>query len=470
MNKNKKLPLENIFLILLLVIAFFLRIYSLGNAPLWVDESISTNVALNILETGLPTLDSGLSYQTYFLHYSMAFFMLFGQTEFFARFASVLFGLATIILAYFIGKEYSKSGGIISALFFTFFYLEVFFSRQARFYQLFQLAFFLSIYLLYKSKEKPFLIYFALIALFIAIDTHLEALILCFFFIAHILIFNGKQWFLSIIPAIHLLDKFIGAVNLATGSASTTINYASNYFGYARNMYYLLILSAIGMVCAFIKNKRLTLMILLPSLFTLIGVFSLETFAFRYVYFFAFPLVLYGAILMSILYDKYGKLMLIPIFLLIIIPSNLFFPYTYTNIIKPVDYQFYDASAPYTDYKNIPLELKNQIVSKDSLLISYFSSDVKFYLRTPDFVVPFSLNGIGEDQVSYNNSKGEIVDMYSGAPILNEIPNKTYYLTADAFSVSKLKQDQKELYTNLTRGCAKEYSATDLIIWYCKRV
>jgi hypothetical protein len=58
-------------------------------------------------------------------------------------------------LAYFIGKEYSKSGGIISALFFAVFYLEVFFSRQARYYQLFQLAFFASLYFLYKSKENP---------------------------------------------------------------------------------------------------------------------------------------------------------------------------------------------------------------------------------------------------------------------------------------------------------------------------
>ena len=44
----------------------------------------------------------------------------------------MIIGMFTIVLAYFIGKEYSKTGGIISALFFSVFYLEVFFSRQGK--------------------------------------------------------------------------------------------------------------------------------------------------------------------------------------------------------------------------------------------------------------------------------------------------------------------------------------------------
>ena len=97
-----------------------------------------------ILEKGFPIFDSGLVYsRAYAFHYIEAFFLLFGQNEFMARFPSVIFGMLTIILAYFIGKEYSKSGGLISALFMAVFYLEVFYSRQARFYQLFQLMFFL---------------------------------------------------------------------------------------------------------------------------------------------------------------------------------------------------------------------------------------------------------------------------------------------------------------------------------------
>jgi len=457
MHSNKKdINWKFIGLIVILCFAFFLRIYSLGNPPLWVDESISVNNAKSIM-------DNPFSYQNgaYFLHYLMAFFMLFGQSEFFARLVSVLAGLATIVLAYFIGKEYSKSGGIISALFFSVFYLEVFFSRQARYYQLFQLAFFLSLYLLYKSKDKPILLYPALISFIVAIDTHLEGLILSFFFITHILIYNRKKWFLSIIPAVPIVNRFLGAVALSSVQKS---NQALNYLGKVRSIYYLLILFIPGVIWAFIKKKRLTLLIVLPSVLTLLGVFSLEVFAFRYVYFFVFPLILYTSLLFSFLYDKYGKLMIIPIAVLILMPSNLFYTQSYTNIILPVDYQFRDSSAPTTDYKNLPIELKDQI--KDGVLISYFSSDVEFYLKKPDYVVPFSMDGRGTDQISFNSSEG-LVDRYSGAPILTERPNKSYYLTSDSFSVSKLKGGQLEFYQLLTQNCTREYQSHDLIIWKC---
>ncbi|MBP7708287.1 glycosyltransferase family 39 protein [Candidatus Pacearchaeota archaeon] len=467
MKFSKKISLELILLIVILAFAFFLRVYALGNSSFWVDESISVNIAKNILDNGQSSLVSGFDHGAYFLHYSMAFFMSFSQNEFFARFVSVLFGLATIILVFFIGKEYSKSAGIISSLFFAIFYLEVFFSRQARYYQLFQLAFFLAIYLLHKSEKKPWLVYPALIAFFITLDTHLEGLVLAPFFILHILAYNRKQWFLAILPLIPLFNKFKTALGLSAVSSARSVNYAPKYLSYFSSSYYLLVLFVPGVIWGFFKQRKLTLMILLPSLFALAGIFSLETFAFRYAYFFIFPILLFSAVLMSLLYEKYGKLILLPILLLLLVPSNLFFPQNYSNIILPIDYNFNDYSAPYTDYKAVPLELRQEIISSESLLISYFSTDVSFYLRKPDFVLPFSLNGMGSDQISYNNSKGETVDRYSGAPILTQVPEKSYYLTADSFSVSKLKPNQRELFNQLTVNCTKPYSARDLIIFKC---
>ncbi|MBU2576558.1 MAG: glycosyltransferase family 39 protein [Nanoarchaeota archaeon] len=463
----KKVKLEIILLCIILLFALFLRVYSLGSSPFWVDEAISARASVMILEKGVPILDSGWHYSSaYFLHYLMAFFMLFGQTEFFARFISVIFGLLTIVLAYFIGKEYSKSGGIISALFFTVFYLEVFFSRQARYYQLFQLAFFASLYFLYKSKENPQWLYLAIIAFFVAIDTHLEALILAPFFILHILYYNRRQWFLSILPVIPLIKKLIPASRLSTGSANVVSNYASKYFSYTTNMLYLIILFIPGLILGFFKRKRLTLTLMIPAIATLIGIFSLQTFAFRYAYFFMFLILLYSAVLFSWLYDRYGKLILIPLFLLIIIPSNLFFPYTYVNVIKPIDYNFNDISAPYTDYKAVPTDVITQLKS-DITLISYYSADVEFYIRKPDYALPFTMTGIGEDQVSVNNSLGEVVDRYSGASILTGIPERPYNLVADSFSVSKLKPNQMELLANLTEECEVKYENWDLKIYGC---
>ena len=485
MKKFKKMNLEIIFLIIILGFAFFLRVYALGNPVFWIDEAISANVGKAILEKGVPVLDSGWNYSNaYFLHYTQAFFMLFGQNEFFARFPSVIFGLLTIVLVYFIGKEYSKTGGIISALFMSVFYLEVFFSRQARYYQLFQLAFFACLYLLYKSKGNQKYLYLSLICFFIAWDTHVEALVLAPFLILHILIYNKQKW-LAVLPAIPLVQKFIPVLGLSAGSTEQAANYMRDYFAFAYKMRYLLGFFIPGVIWGFVKNKRLTLLMILPSIVTLIGVFSLKVFGLRYSYFFVFPLVLYSSLLLSFLYEKYGKILLIAIVAVLIFPSNLFFPYSYVNVIKPVDNNLGDYSAPFTDYKAVPENLVLEM--RNSTLISLYSADVEFYIKKPNFVIPFTMTGQGDDQISMNKSlgkvskieplgkvpkigigmsEGEMVDRYSGALILKEKPQE-FYLTADLFSVSKLKPYQKEAFNKLTENCSVKHNSRDLKIYYC---
>ena len=361
----KKINKEYLLLAIILIFAFFLRIYRLGVPAFWIDESISTLASFNILEKGLPILDSGLLYgRAYLFHYVQSFFLLFGQTDFLARFPSVIFGLLTIFLAYKIGKEYFSSGGIISALFMSVFYLEVFFSRQARFYQLFQLMFFLSLYLLYKSKDNPKYLYLALISFFITINTQVAGLVLAPFFIVHILYYS-KKWkkCFSVLPGIPLIQEWFSKPTYVGDSPVSALSYFSKYALQTSNMIYVLILFVSGVVLGFIKKKRLTFLLVVPSIVLLVGVFTLKTFALRYAYFFVFPLVIYSSLLISFLYEKYGKIMLIAIFVLLIIPSNLVFPHTYVNMIKPVDYNYNDFSAPEINLKYIPEELRDNLKS-----------------------------------------------------------------------------------------------------------
>lgn len=474
----KKVNWEIILLSAILIFAVFIRVYSLGNPPLWIDESISAEASKNILEKGMPVFDSGLLYdRAYVFHYLQAFFLLFSQSEFFARLVSVIFGILTVVLAYLIGKEYSKSGGIFCALFMSVFFLEVFFSRQARFYQMFQFMFFLSLYLLYKSRLKEKYLYFAIIAMFLAYDTQIQALILAPFFILHILLWNKKKW-LAVFPLILLVLKLMPVLGLApalsSGVDSSTeslfINYASEYFDYASNMNYMLILFVPGLIWSFAKKKRFTLLLILPSLAALIGTFSLQTFALRYIYVFVFPLVLFSSLLLSFTYERYGKILLIAAMALLILPSNMFFPYTYVNVLKPIDYNMNDESAPETNYKLIPQNLAAEIRASDAALISLFSLDAEFYLRKPDYAIPFSMDGRGNDQISYNSSDGRAVDRYSGAEMLDysNLPDLPYYITADWFSVSKLKGEQRENFKELTENCLEKYSANDLKIYYCE--
>ena len=160
--------------------------------------------------------------------------------------------------------------------------------------------------------------------------------------------------------------------------------------------------------------------------------------------------------------------MLVPFILLILIPSNLLFPQTYVNIIKPIDYSLNDYSAPTTDYKTLPINLISELKS-DVTLISLYSSDVEWYIRKPDYVIPFTLNGIGEDQVSFNSSLGVVVDRYSGAKILNysSLPAKPYNVIADSFSVSKLKKEQAKDFNLLILNCSASYLRQDVKIYSC---
>jgi len=458
------------FLIIILIFALFLRVYALGSPAFWIDESISSTASKMILQKGLPIFDSGAFYsRALVFHYLQSFCLLFNSTEFNARFISVIFGLLTIVLAYFIGKEYSKSGGILSALFVAIFYLEVFFSRQARFYQLFQLMFFLSIYLLYKSKENPKYIYLALIALVITINTQLAGIVLIPFFIIYMIFFlkQKKYTYLSIIPLGFLVYKAISVFGMTSNFLPRITLYINRYFSYASNMYYLLILFIPGIIWAFYKKKKLTALILLPSFILLFGVFFIRVFAFRYIYFFVFPLILFSSLLMSFLYEKYGKIMLISIFFLILLPSNLFFPYTYVNVISPIKYNYNDFSAPEINYLTIPSNLSEILKQDKTIIFTLFSPSIEWHIKKPDYAFPFSMNGIGKDTISYNNSNNQRVDVYSGAPISTERPNQSFYFILDYFSAIKLKPDQREQLQKILENCTISYENKDLQIYDC---
>ncbi len=468
-----KKRIEIILLILILFFALFIRVYALGSPNFWIDESISSITSLNILDKGLPIFDSGLFYgRAYLFHYLQAFFLLFGETDFLARFVSVIFGLLTIVLAYFIGKEYSKPGGIIVALFTAVFYLEVFYSRQARFYQFFQLLFFLSLYLLYKSKDNPKWLYVSLISFFITINTQIAGLVLAPFFILHILIYN-KKWkkYLSIIPAIPLVYKFISLLGLSSKSASSAVNFASKYFSYVSNIKYLFVLFIPGLIWSFLKKKRLSFLIIVPSFVLLIGIVFLNMFALRYSYFFVFPLVLYSSLLISFLYERYGKIMLISLLALLIVPSNLIFPYTYVNVILPIDYNYNDYSAPEIDFKSIPQVLIKDM--KENILLSLFSPNVEWYIKKPDYVFDFSMTGRIQDSVSYQNPDNKTVDVYSGARIIRkkqDLPHSVnkYYVIADYYSLAKLKPEQMKNFNKIIKNCSIQYENIDMRIYYCE--
>jgi len=468
---SNRIPFALLFLILLF--AAYLRLFAVADAPFWIDESISSIVSKNILEKGLPIFDSGTFYgRAIVFHYSQAFSMLvFGINDFGARFPSVLFGLFTMILAFLFAREFFKKDpqrdylALLPAIIFSIFFLEIFFSRQARFYQLFQLAFFSTIYFVYKSKEKNNYSYFAVLSFLIAIDTQIAGIILAPIAFANLFLtkykldkekLTKKTNILSGIIVVLVSLYYLGSVfNVSTGSAELVTNYASNYLDFFPNMNFVLVLGAFGLIWAFLKEKEKTLFLVVPSIVLLALVVFVELFAFRYVYPVTFAIVFFFSLFLCFLIQKFGKMFIFVALLILLVPSNLFFPLNYVTVINPISGAFNDYSAPIIDLKNIQLELKQEMLN--SKIVSLFPASLEWYIKKPDFVIPYSMDG--------RTKKTSEKEVYSGAPYISTPPQRPYYFVKDYFSASKIININEALA--FESGCDKKYSDTSLEIYYC---
>ena len=149
--------IDFIVLILFLLFGGFLRLWNLSVPSFWVDEVNTVFAADSLTKTGSPTLPSGMIYDRAFLHtYTVAlFYHFFGVSETTTRLPSAIFGLFSIIMAYFVGREiFSRKVGLLSAFFVTFSHFEVGWSRTARMYILLQFIVLFIVYCFVKGFEN----------------------------------------------------------------------------------------------------------------------------------------------------------------------------------------------------------------------------------------------------------------------------------------------------------------------------
>ncbi|MDD3083837.1 MAG: glycosyltransferase family 39 protein, partial [Candidatus ainarchaeum sp.] len=441
---------------------------------------ISSNAAVKILEKGLPIFDSGAFYSRALLfHYSQAISMIiFGVNDFGARFPSIIFGLLTVLLAFLFGKEFGgKKAGLMTALFCTIFFLEVFYSRQARFYQLFQLLFFATIFFSYKAKNNFKYYYFALTTFVLAIDTQIAGIILTPILLYPFLrkknlskkfLLKNKFFLLLLIPITYfLIGRFVNAINIST-STELFFNYIIGYFGFFSHMQFLLIFALIGLYYCFREKKELCFLLIVPTALLLLLVFFVDLFAFRYIYFITFPIIIFSTLMFYYLSKKYDSLIIIVFFIMIFLTSNLFNPFIYTNVLVPIQRNFNDFSAPEINYKNIPNELLLELKSEDSRIITLYSPHVEWYIKKPFRIIPFSMSGKGSNTINrYNPEIDKNVDVYSGQEFLEEKPVGEYYFIGDNFSMSKLKPFQIDFLDNILVNCEELFSNNSIVIKKC---
>jgi len=149
--------------VILIIVGFSIRLYHLGRLSLWWDELITGMYVSRILETGLPLFPSGLGYYwrgVAYNYFVSIFTFLFGNTEFWLRFPSVLFGMGIVILSFIFAKKINKTSGLLVLLFLTFSTYNIEYSQFARFYVMNAFLFMLALLFVYKGlflKQKKYL-------------------------------------------------------------------------------------------------------------------------------------------------------------------------------------------------------------------------------------------------------------------------------------------------------------------------
>lgn len=143
------------------VVGFGLRVWNLGAAPLWIDESFTTWAAKNFLngQGFSDPVGSTSPYRRGWLTTTLpisAMFALLGPTEFAARVPSAVFGTIVIVVVYLLGSQFHRQVGLLAAMLAALDPFMIVWAREARMYVHLQLIYVLAIYLLYRWRSHGF--------------------------------------------------------------------------------------------------------------------------------------------------------------------------------------------------------------------------------------------------------------------------------------------------------------------------
>jgi 4-amino-4-deoxy-L-arabinose transferase-like glycosyltransferase len=455
----------SIALVLFLTICgFLLRIYHLGVPSFWMDEAISSNVAVALVKQGTPSFLSGVIYMrsilnTFFISLS---FRIFDISEFSARFPSVIFGTLTIPLVYLIGAKLgNRKLALIAALFITFSVMEITWSRQARMYQQLQFFYLVSLYFFYefnsnyqarKNKSKRNL-YLALTILSVtaAVLSHEFGYLLIPVLVSWFFIVNFKEiknnwkdlgyisgivgFFIFMIFLIFLISKFMKLdifmiiSNILLNNRMGSIDYLEAYlYILTDNLSIFFYLAIIGAIF-FLKKDWISASLLIIGFVIPFYIISyyINIPGTRYLYF-IFPILLifssYFFVFMIDLAQEYSEnrsakigsiifACVVCSMLLIMLSSSQVF------MISPQENLDTGVNAPRADFKMAYNYIKENMHSND-VIIDTWPAVSLFYMGKSDYWLAFEAfgMGLGTDSLSVNNGSNEI---YANASVIYNV-------------------------------------------------
>jgi 4-amino-4-deoxy-L-arabinose transferase-like glycosyltransferase len=153
LRDGRYLNRSTILMFCVLFAGLFLRIYDLAGESFWLDEGISIQSSklslISIVFELIPDVHPPL--YLFILHYWVG---LFGDSEFSARFLSVIFGFSSLIVIYRLGTLIcSKNIGILSSFLLSFSVFHIRFSQEVRGYSLMVFLTLLSLYFFIRLRD-----------------------------------------------------------------------------------------------------------------------------------------------------------------------------------------------------------------------------------------------------------------------------------------------------------------------------
>jgi hypothetical protein len=234
------------FLLALVVLAIFLRVYDISAKDVWLDEANAVIIAEQNPSGIITRLINDASPPLFYfiLHYWM---YAFGKTELALRSLSVLFGILSIIAVYFIGRRiFSEKVGLYAALIASVAPIQIMYSQQIRMYTLLPLVSLMSMYYLLRfiqEKKRSFLIGYGLFTI-LSLFTHNHGMFLLPAQALSILLFVRQRrmivwWFFSVIciGAVYALWLPSLFSQMARFPKTGWIDYFWNLYGFGGSLF-----------------------------------------------------------------------------------------------------------------------------------------------------------------------------------------------------------------------------------------
>jgi len=474
-------------LLILLLYGAYLRFFQISKTSYWIDESYTINAAQAILHKGIPLLDSGSLYGGYYLpNYLTAMSMyILGPTPLATRLPAALFGLASIIMVYFLAKNvFNRPVGWIASLLTTFSYWEIAWSRQARMYMALQFFFLASLLCFFKLLNKfswPRLIATILLTLAAILCQPLAVTLLPIYFLALIaqIFFQSQKhqttfwtylknkyqallsdawqkiiFWLIILSGLLIIFYFSGQTGLNIFRQQHFAT-AGQYLKFFWTTYLLTVVLAGGgfLVFALSKQRLILLSYIIIAWATPFLTISLSSDVFngRYLFFLLPLLFILNAVAIYIIVKKITRRPKIQFLIggaLILLIISLSPEY----VIKPHDFYQLENITPQPDFKTAYNVIKKAGFNQDDIIISPYTPLDKIYLGQTDYALPIALTGKPSE---LNALKESGFDSYNGSPLIidagqleNIATHRHGFLIIDDMAATRLDKDILDFIRN----------------------